>query len=278
MYTDSPFFNDQLKETCLLLCGDESPGTIPDWVYINALKSHGSTVWRKSLDAITRNQIVVDTISNQEARYYLQYGLGRRLLMNFHAFRNLYLSIPPDRDAPLSPEQAREHSNSLNIIYMNIKGCMDNMALALVHEKFGTVLPKSENKIDLLYLNKFDSVEFRDISAHLSVMRDWYRTVKSLRDPVAHRIPLYIPDRTLKYSESDEYVEQHQQFLDSATRGDFEKSEHAFNRIQGMGTFLPVFAHHPDQVWHIYPTVAEDLAHLYEIIRISWGFISSETN
>src|SRR5262249_25094717 len=183
----------------------------------------------------------------------MKYGAGRRLSMIFYAYREITLTVPPDRERPLSHDEQINLSRDINIIYMNIRGTLDNFAWCFLYEKEANAAISLPRMYVDLFANKFRELpSFVEIEQEISVHDTWNREVKTRRDPAAHRIPLYIPPSVI----GDEDAERYKELI----------GEYAFEQVRDTGSFYPCFQHHPeDGVIPIYPTLPTDMAHLIRI-------------
>jgi hypothetical protein len=118
-----------------------------------------------------------------------------------------------DRKEPLQTYEAIEVSIHLNAYYLNLRGALDNLAWA-TNYRFG-IIPsaheddaKSRGKVNLFHGNFI--VELRRIDSRLSIrliaLKPWFASFTALRDPAAHRIPLYAPPGVITRQEQlDEF-------------------------------------------------------------------------
>jgi hypothetical protein len=183
----------------------------------------------------------------------MMYGAGRRLNMIFYAYRAITLTVPSDREQPLSHDEQLNLSRDINIIYMNLRGTLDNFAWCFLYEKESEAVSSlSRMHIDL-FANKFRELPaFAKIAQEISAHDNWNKEVKERRDPVAHRIPLYIPPSIVDHEGAERYKEL------------FE--EYAFEQLSNIGSFYPCFQHHPEEgIIPIYPILPTDMTHLIRI-------------
>jgi hypothetical protein len=173
--------------------------------------------------------------------------------MIFSAYRAITCIIPPDKERPPPYDEHSNLSRDINIIYMNLRGTLDNFAWCFLYEKEASAVSSfSRMNIDL-FAKKFRELpSFAKIAREISVHDDWNKEVKERRDPVAHRIPLYIPPSIVDPREAERYKEL--------------VGEYAFEQLANIGSFYPCFQHHPDEgIIPIYPTLPTDMAHLIRI-------------
>ena len=97
---------------------------------------------------------------------------------------------------------------------------------------------------------------------------DWHRRLTDLRDPLAHRIPLYVTPAILTDEEVEEYRQLKIQFHESMVKHDFEGAEKALDQQQTLGTYGGLFVNVENGDWQEYPITSQiekDLENFIEI-------------
>jgi hypothetical protein len=217
--------------------------------------------------------------NNLEANLQLKFGVARRTKFIWLSLRSLYSLIQPDRKNPLPHDQVEQAAQDINVIYINIRGTLDNLAwflLPLVGGKDATRLPPS--RVSLFSGAFLSSLNSPAVSEFMFGFRDWNRELSQKRDPAAHRIPLSVPPALLNEVEAKEFhelYEQHARAIEQVARAIgqnsetdeiFDQPKEVFRRMERLGTFLPVFTHHPaDRATAIYPTIPQDIGVLVKI-------------
>src|SRR3990172_11478745 len=90
--------------------------------------------------------------------------------------------------------------------------------------------------------------------------KKWEKELKEKRDPVAHRMPLYVvPQCFRSQDELERYEESAGQFLKQASQLNFERADNARIAAEKEGEFVPCFSHAPkiEYVYAIYPTIPD---------------------
>jgi hypothetical protein len=109
---------------------------------------------------------------------------------------------------------------------------------------------------------------FAAIQSEIKAHDVWNVEVKSRRDPVAHRIPLYLPPAEVTDEEAKKINDLLDKQLAKTVAGQYEEANRLSAQASAIGRFLPAFLHHPDSdVLPIYPTVPNDAGHLIKIGR-----------
>jgi hypothetical protein len=246
-----------------------------------AERLHALSVVDGILDLHLNAAILAQTLGNSAADFQLRFGVSRRTKFIWLSLRGLMSQVGPDRTDPLLVNEVEEAARDLNVIYINIRGVLDNLAWFLV-EMFGT--PSTRRlppmKIALFGKEFLKDRNLVDVAALVAGFSDWNKELSSRRDPAAHRIPLSVPpaiiDRETRaefdraanaYSASfNEGVEAVSQGGDALEK--FERTEVLFDQLQWVGRFYPVFVHHPyEGLIKIYPTVPQDVGQLVKITR-----------
>lgn len=255
-----------------------------------AENAHALAVWGGSQDLISETLNLAGATKNENARYYLQFGLGRRSMAIWTAFRGVYQLIPPDRDVPLTMDQVGLASNDLNAIYINIRGAMDNFAWCLQHLLVNEPIFKlKESQIGLFHPTFLKQSGMEKIKPLLEPFEQWSKDFKGRRDPAAHRVPLSIipaiHDSTTLAQFQD--IEQEISGLTNSAhqwikKKDFQHSQLIFGEIealrvkqQSLGKFFPFFEFDPTKSpATLYPTLPTDVGKYVLIARTLTKFLN----
>ncbi len=263
-------FQRFLSERVACVYGPRWTGVVEKDVTDTAKTIHSLQV----LDALRDAAVVLSKSGSSQSRtsggmQYLRYGASRRLLMMWHAYRNVVVySAPPRRLEPLSADESAELTRDLNVIYLNIRGTLDNLAWALLHEFAQEKLKIHPTKIGLFKSCITDDNRFDGLSLALNAHREWNFDLADRRDPSAHRIPLTIPPQVLSPKDSSAYAQLLNEYVRATQDLDFAVAEQKLKQIERIGQFYPYFIHDIDRgPFPIYPTLPEDVAHVVEICR-----------
>lgn len=212
---------------------------------------------------------VSDKIVNDDSKYYMKYGAGRRLNIFFYAYRHIIFNASAERERPLDTEEARRIMEAINSIYIHTKGTFDNFAWSLLYDvdpdKAKSI---SKTKVDLFRRDFLDYPQLMNVKEVIASYWDWNAELKSRRDPVAHRIPLTVPPSIVTKDEGQKYGELMDEFLGASKILEFDKAEEIHREIDSIGTFVPFIVHHPNEPHDpLYPTLPEDMGNLIKITR-----------
>lgn len=223
-------------------------------------------------------------MGDQSAKTQLVFGVARRLKFIWISFRSLYSSIAPNRTDPLPLEEVETAARDLNDIYIHLRGCMDNYAWALRYLFGDDALRKCDaQKMHLFGNGFFKNPSMNDFSSILNEFVEWNKQLKTLRDPVAHRIPLSVAPAAHTHADRAKYewiavalAEAQKNFVEKANTQAPQveidaASEHAnalYDKLQCIGTFVPMIVHDPDEGGtSIYPTVPQDIGMFVKLAR-----------
>lgn len=252
---------------------------------------HALSVCDGILDLYVNSIALAQKIGNSEADFQLRFGVARRAKFIWLSLRNLISLAHPEREEPLLHDQVEEAARDLNVIYINIRGVLDNYAALLVallgSDQTRRLRPMQVALFGAEFLKDRNLVEVADF---LAPFMAWNVDLKGRRDPAAHRIPLSIPPALIDGETREEFESVNAAYQsaivdlnnNNGTNDDVlmkaELVNAQFGRLERVGKFVPLFVHHPDEgVMKIYPTVPEDVGHLVKIGRGLGKIIAGRT-
>jgi hypothetical protein len=250
-------------------------GTVESDVETRALRIFSLLVMDALRDAAINAGKLSDLMKVQKAGHFMRYGAARRLRMMWHCYRNVVHTAPSDRVKPLSGEDSGDLTRDLNVIYINIRGVLDNFAWSLLHER----APEEAKELEPQQVGFFNPCIVRDsrfavLAKLISEHESWHRDVKKRRDPAAHRIPLTVPPQIITPEEAALYQRLYDESQNARGRLDFAAAENAMDRMEAIGRFSPCFMHDPEEgVQFIYPTVPEDIGHVVDLFNAVEKFL-----
>lgn len=242
---------------------------------------HALCITDAILDIHFQAVALAQNIANSDANLHLRFGVARRSKFIWLSFRGILGLVATDRTDPLAGEQVEEVARDLNVIYINIRGTLDNLAWLvrdLFADKETRELPAA--KIGLFNKHFLKDRNLGEVARLIEPFRAWNSELSGRRDPAAHRIPLSVPPAFIDEETKDEYHRVSEEYS-NAVNDAFQHSENwdvaapkfemvdVLNEtLQRIGKFRPVFVHHPDEgIMTIYPTVPEDIGKLVKITR-----------
>jgi hypothetical protein len=113
--------------------------------------------------AARRSQIILEILQQEEAKKYMRFGYIARALDMLAAYHDFLNIVPPERTKPLDrDEELPKVRNALHIIYLHLKGGLDNLAWILLYEFYPEyICQKNRQYIDLFH-NKYPYDKFCD--------------------------------------------------------------------------------------------------------------------
>jgi len=265
---------DVLAQQCSIIYGSDKPERIDDYIINSAKRIHSLIIWDASQNAFFEAVALPPKISNENARYHIQFGASRRLEMIWYAYRNLATMAPPDRLVPLASDESRQLMVDINIIYLNIRGTLDNLAWALLHEfDPNRIQSMPASQVSLFLPGIRANPKFASLAAIVNQHDAWDRDVKDRRDPAAHRIPLALPPAVLGPGDASRYRELEAEYSAAIRGHEFERADQILDAQRKLGKFQPWFVHEPAVgPIEIYPTVPDDLCHLVQLFEAVHSF------
>lgn len=259
-------FANVLRWHINLRYGPDWHGTVDDNVIKNAHELHALQVKQAALDAITSSVQLSYSLKMERAKQFILYGVTRRLEMIWHAFHDLFSMAYPTRESPLSHDESVQLMADVNLIYLNIRGVLDNLCWALLHEKAPDKACMPLRKVGLFLPCIVKEPLFASIHEKIKEHDAWDRDVKKRRDPAVHQIPLTIIPQFLNSDEAKAYRDLEDDLSCAFAARDFEVADEVLERQRSMGKFHPLFAHDPAQdPVSLYPTIPDDIGHVVEL-------------
>jgi len=195
-------------------------------------------------DMLERTVLSTSEIESDNAREYLLHGVGRRLGIIRKTIENVFNLFPPDLTRPPEREVIYDVQINIHAHVMNVSGIFDNWAwsfvlrhglLEQVGGKHGVGLLKKETKeflppVIAKYIDK--------------TINEWHRKyLKSYRDALAHRVPLYIPPAIYNEQESNRYKELEKEISESIRNQEWGCLEVLEKEQDSLGSPSFVFLH-----------------------------------
>jgi hypothetical protein len=145
-----------------------------------------------------------------DAQRHLQEGLARRILLMQANREAILQTAGRGRTNALSSDEVIDLNIHVNSYYVQLRGALDNLAWALQYE-FDLLGQGGEESGEIRTQCHLFGQCFRDvlglrIGALAELLQNrltWAADLKKLRDPVAHRIPLYVPPAVVSGEEID---------------------------------------------------------------------------
>jgi hypothetical protein len=214
-----------------------------------AQHAHALAVFNPLRDWFLKAITLSEKLTNENAKTYMKHGAGRRLSMTFHAYRHISMITDPTRTQPLTHDEQQDLSRDLNVLYMHTRGVLDNFAWSLLHERHPDIA-SGMNPYDVgLFSPKYRAKCscFSEIDKDIDAHKDWNKDVKDRRDPVAHRIPLYIPPSLLNEQEGEAYKRLWERYGQEIAELKLDDAGNTMEQMDRIGRFVPHFLHDPSK-------------------------------
>lgn len=183
----------------------------------------------------------------ERASEYARHGLSRRLQSLRHGIDRMFQLIPPESDEPPSRDQLMDATAFIHSFLVSVYGGLDNVARIWCWEaevKNGRGKPLADGQIGLgpkhITVRESLSNELRD---YLKSADPWFEYLANYRHAVAHRIPVYIPPKTLSDEEGNEWRKLEEGIARAAKARNFDEYDGLFSAQRALGRFEPVMTH-----------------------------------
>jgi hypothetical protein len=189
-----------------------------------------------------------NVFTSAQARRHFTEGFERRHYMLQLSRLFLCQNYSQPRREPLATSETTHCAIHLNAYYLNLSGSLDNLAWVLQYE--WQLLPGvledggRERQACQLFGQRFlDALRSRhpELASMLMQHGNWARELAELRDPAAHRVPIYVPPSVIT---SQEQVDEFRRIEAQAggvpsERGDRPISD-IYREAQAVADFAPV--------------------------------------
>jgi hypothetical protein len=183
-------------------------------------------------------------LKEARAKEYLLHGVGRRLRIINRCLKNIFSIFPPNRERLLNSEELADLNINLHAFFINVYGVLDNLAWVMIYEnkKYAEIKKRDiglfNKKMKQLY-----SKEFREY-LHSASMKRWSKKhLINYRDALSHRIPLYVPPKTLTPEQIQLGKEIDEKIKKSIELDDFDLADKLSNEKEALGSVAPFFTH-----------------------------------
>ncbi|NRP19274.1 hypothetical protein LPJGGPFB_02529 [Ensifer adhaerens] len=183
---------------------------------------------------------------HESSRILAAQGLVRRLQTLSRCIDGVYTLLPPEETEP-QRSSIDEAAIYLQAFVINVYGSLDNLARLWVRE-YGLTKPGGgavpQQHIGLGAGCKLVRGSLsQPLQDHLVAADGWFRYLENYRHALAHRIPLYIPPKTLNETEADDHERLEQQAYAALKAGDFDTFDEFMGAQSQLGSFQPMMMH-----------------------------------
>ena len=215
---------------------------------------------------------------NDHVRRFLTHGVGRRLSVLKQSIEGIFAIFPPDRNEPLTLEEAGQVQIYLHAFLINLAGVFDNWAWAFVYRH------DLRDELRPLQIGIFKSETQRYLPVRMMECLDEYSIpawhseyAKEYRDALAHRISPYVASAMLTDEEQVLHSELGQERTRLIEEGDLDGEEEARNRQMQLGSPSPYFVHdiNPDEPGTMVALHGQLLSDVLTVIEFGNAFYDS---
>jgi hypothetical protein len=140
-----------------------------------------------------------DAFTSANARRHFNEGFVRRHYMLQSSRLFLCQHCSQSRKEPLSPYEATDVAIHLNAYYLNLRGALDNLAWVLQYEWQLLARVTEDGGRGRQECNLFGprflaalKLQQSELASVLDQHGNWAKELAKLRDPAAHRVPIYV--------------------------------------------------------------------------------------
>lgn len=173
----------------------------------------------------------------EESKKYIERGINLRYILLKDSIILLHESIHRLENDRYSIGNVNIAANS---IYNNIKGVLDNIAWILRFDVIGEAMRTTSISLsNKKFLEKLKTSKFKIEIKPMYL--DWLNDLAKKRDPIAHRLPIYIPPKTI-INECDKVLAEKyiQKASDSIIEGNMDGWYAFMNKLNALGSFAPI--------------------------------------
>ncbi len=217
------------------------------------------------------------TLKEEKAKEYLSYGVGRRITVLNRCIENVFTLFPLNQEAPLEADKVKDVDINLHAFCVNIFGLLDNLAWVWVYEK--KLSPKINEHNVGLFKEKVKRSLPKAFQEYLDsdLIQKWHHKYqKDYRNAVSHKIPLYVPPKTLNSEQAGQYQEIenkindcYKAFIHGNSGDQISKIEKLRTEQEAVGSACPLFVHsftEADGQLFIHPQMIADFKTIEEIV------------
>ena len=185
----------------------------------------------------------------ERAREYAHHGFCRRLRTLECCIVRIFETIPPDCTRQPDESQLLDVTIFLQAFYLNVFGCIDNLAHIWVQEKKvtrpeGRELPNSAVGFGQKYSEVWCSLS-DDFRNYISgpTFQEWYRVIGDYRHALTHRISLYIPPFRVDSKDISKFNKIESNIDAAVDRGNYSDALDLRKQQEALGDFVPGMTH-----------------------------------
>ena len=211
---------------------------------VDKIKSEFALINSRYTNLSIKLQKLHSSLKTDKAKEYLTHGVMRRMGIMMRSIENVFTIFPIERIKLLSMDELRDVDINLHAFCINIFGLLDNLAWVLIHEK------QPAAKIDKtsvgLYKKKTQEYLTEEFRRYLNSerMKKWYAEyLTNYRDALSHRIPLYVPPKTLTPEQASQVKQIENKIADCYKSCDLDMIEKLRKEQDSIGDVCFLVSH-----------------------------------
>lgn len=213
-------------------------------VDVDKIKSEFALINSRYSDLTIKLWKLHNSLKTDKAKEYLSHGVMRRMGIMMRSIENVFTIFPIERIKLLSMYELRDVDINLHAFCINIFGLLDNLAWVFIHEK------QPAAKIDKmsvgLYKEKTQEYLTEEFRRYLNseLMKKWYAEyLTNYRDALSHRIPLYVPPKTLTPEQASQVKQIEDKIADCYKSCDLDMIEKLRKEQDSIGDVCFLVSH-----------------------------------
>jgi len=212
---------------------------------IEKLSQEYSNVTCGLQDLMLRTVVSGQEFENPGVKEHLLHGAARRLSVIKRSLENIFNKFPITTERPLERDTLYDVQINLHAYVINLYGIFDNWAWAFVLRHNILVQVGGKHGVGLFNKNTVRHLPSK-LKDYLSneTISCWHEDyLKSFRDALAHRIPLYIPPAEVTTEESQRYNELESEKVALISSMQWERLDKVYEEQEKIGRPSFVFLH-----------------------------------
>lgn len=212
---------------------------------IENIKKQYSKVCQGLQDLMLQTVVAGQESTHAGVKEHLLHGAGRRLGVIKKSIENIFNEFPPTTTRPLSRDVLHDVQINLHAYVMNLYGIFDNWAWAFIYRHDLLLQVGGKHGVGLFHKNTtmYLPQPLRDYLSSETITRWHEKYLKSYRDALAHRIPLYIPPAEFTPEESDRYNQIETEKIELIKAMAWQRLDELYEEQANIGRPSFVFLH-----------------------------------
>ena len=176
---------------------------------------------------------------------HLLYGAARRLGILKRCIENIFSDFPLTASKPLRRDVIYDVQINLHAFFMNLYGIFDNWAWSFVYRHDLLANVGGKHGVGLFRKGTIRHLP-RPLRNYLAseTITDWHeKYLKSYRDALAHRIPLYIPPAEFTKEDGERFNELEDKKMELIKAMEWEKLDELYEEQKNIGRPSFMFLH-----------------------------------